>query len=72
MSFLYYGNGDSASAVDKTGDALKICNTMSASDNSLNGIFEEINNAHESLQNAAISLKDYLESISADPNEIIP
>ena len=71
LELLYYGNGDSASAVDKIGDALKICNTMSASDSNLNGIFEEIDSAHESLQNAAVSLKDYLESISADPNEII-
>lgn len=70
LELLYYGNGDSASAVDKIGDALKICNTMSASDSNLSGIFEEIDSAHESLQNAAVSLKDYLESISADPNEI--
>lgn len=70
LELLHYGNGDSASACDKTGDALKICGTMSASDENLNGVFEEIESAYTNLQNASEALKDYLESISSDPNEI--
>ncbi len=70
LELLYYGNSDSASAVDKVGDAIKICGSMSASDGSLSDIFDEIYSAHTSLENASHALKNYLESISADPNEI--
>ncbi len=70
LELLYYGNGDSASALDKAGDALKICGTMSSSDENLNTIYEDIEGAYANIQNASEALKDYLESISADPNEI--
>ncbi|MCJ7855448.1 DNA repair protein RecN [Lachnospiraceae bacterium NSJ-143] len=70
LELLYYGTGEVPSAADKTGDALKICGLMAASDQSISQVYENIDLAYSKLQEASEAIKDYLESISSDPDEI--
>ncbi len=72
LELLYYGNGNGndISACDKVSDAVGICTVMAESDKSLLQAAEGLSSAYENLHEAAETIKDYLENISADPDEI--
>lgn len=70
LELLYYGNGNDISACDKVSDAVGICAVMAESDKSLLQAAEGLGSAYENLREAAETIKDYLENISADPDEI--
>lgn len=70
LDLLYYGNGNDISACDKISNAVGICNLMAESDKSLIQTSESLGIAYENLRESAETIKNYLENISADPDEI--